>query len=304
MKIAILSRGPDNYSTKRLVEEAVKRGHDTRVINYTKCYAKIEQSNPVVSYEGEDLTGFDAVIPRIGASYTRYGSAIVRQFELQGVFTTTNSIALVRARDKLRSAQLLARAGVGIPKTIFSRSVADAENLIEELGGTPVIIKLARGTHGRGVVLAETKRVARSVLQAFYLQDTDGTNILVQEFIKEAAGSDVRAFIVGGKVVASMRRQSLEDDFRSNIHQGGTGTSTKLSDEERKTAQKAARSMGLTSLCGVDMIRSDRGPLVLEVNASPGFAIEKVTGRNVAEKIIEYVERGAKQRRRRDRVGA
>lgn len=303
MKIAILSKGPGNYSTKRLRQVAMERGHEVRVINYIKCYAKIAQSRPVVSYKGEDLIGFDAIIPRIASSFTRYGSAVVRQFEMQGVYTTASSIAIVRSRDKLRTMQLLARAGIGIPKTVFSRGIVDAEDLIEEVGGTPVVIKLARGTHGRGVVLAESKKAAKSVLQSFYLMDDDGTNILVQEYIEESAGEDIRAFVVGGKVVASMKRQSLDDDFRSNLHQGGTGTVVKLTDDERKIAVKAAKAVGL-SIAGVDMIRSERGPLVLEVNPSPGFGIEHVTGRNVAEKIIEYVEINAKQRQRKDRVGA
>lgn len=304
MKIAILSRGPGNFSTKRLKEEAIARGHEVRVVDYSRCYSVIEKSNPLVSYEGEHLTDFDVIIPRIASSYTRYGSAIVRQFEMRGVYTTTSSIALVRSRDKLRSMQLLARAGVGIPKTVFSRGMtSDVEDLIEDLGGTPVIIKLARGTHGNGVVLAETKKAAKSVLQAFYVMDEDGTNILLQEFIKESAGTDIRAFVVGGKVVASMQRQSLDDDFRSNLHQGGEGKPIKLTDEERKTAQKAAKAMGLP-ICGVDMMRSSQGPLVLEVNASPGFGIEKVTNRDVAGKILDYVEQNAKGKRRRDRVGA
>lgn len=303
MKIAILSKGSGNYSTKRLKEEALKRGHEVRIINYVLCEAKIEQDTPTVMYKGKPLTGFDAIIPRISSNYTRYGSAIVRQFEVQGIFTTTSSISIVRSRDKLRSIQILARAGIGIPKTIFSRGITDIEAAIEELGGPPIIIKLARGTHGRGVVLAETRKAARSVLQGFYVMDEDGANILLQEYIEESGGQDVRAFVVGGKVVASMKRQSLDDDFRSNIHQGGTGSMVKLTDEERKIAVKAARAIGL-SICGVDMIISNRGPLVLEVNASPGFAIEKVTDRNVAEKIIEYVEQNAKARRRKDRVGA
>jgi ribosomal protein S6--L-glutamate ligase len=303
MKIAILSIGPGNYSTKRLKEEAKKRGHEVRIINYIKCYAKIAQNRPVVSYEGEDLTGYDAIIPRIAASYTRYGSAVVRQFEMQGAYTTASSIAIVRSRDKLRTMQLLARAGVGIPKTVFSRGIVDAEDLIDEVGGVPVVIKLARGTHGRGVVLAETKKAAKSALQGFYLMDEDGTNILLQEFVEESAGEDIRAFVVGGKVIASMKRQSLDDDFRSNIHLGGQATPVKLTDEERKVAVKAARSVGL-SIAGVDMMRSKRGPLILEVNSSPGFAIEHVTGRNVAEKIIEYVEVNAMARRKKDRVGA
>lgn len=304
MNIAILSKGPGNVSTKRLVQVASERGHSVQVINYLKCYATIEKNNPVVTVDGVDLTDIDAIIPRIASSFTRYGSAIVRQFEMQGVFTTTSSIALVRSRDKLRSMQLLSRAGVGIPKTVFSRGMTtDIDDLIEDIGGTPVIIKLARGTHGKGVVLAETKKAAKSVLQAFYVMDDDGTNILLQEFIEESAGEDIRAFVVGGKVVASMKRQSLDDDFRSNLHQGGGGTAVKLTDEERKTAQKAARSMGL-SICGVDMMRSNKGPLVLEVNASPGFGIEQVTGRDVAGKIIDYLEQNAKGKRKRDRVGA
>lgn len=304
MKIAILSKGPGNYSTKRLKEEALARGHEVIIVDYSKCYATIEKSNPVVSYEGLDLNDIDVIIPRIASNYTRYGAAIVRQFEMRGVFSTTSSIALVRSRDKLRSMQLLARADVGIPKTVFSRGVTtDIDDLIEGLGGTPVIIKLARGTHGNGVVLAETKKAAKSVLQAFYVMDDDGTNIMLQEFIKESAGEDIRAFVVGGKVVASMKRQSLDDDFRSNLHQGGEGKPIKLTEEERKTAQRAARAVGL-SVCGVDMMRSDNGPLVLEVNASPGFAIEHVTKRNVAGHILDYIEQNAKRKRRRDRVGA
>ncbi|RWZ79751.1 MAG: 30S ribosomal protein S6--L-glutamate ligase [Candidatus Chaera renei] len=303
MRIAILSKGPKNFSTQRLVEAARARGHEVEVVNYIKCYVKVEKGRPVVSYDGYDLTGFDAVIPRIAASYTRYGTAIVRQFEMQGVYTPVSSIAIARSRDKLRTLQLLARAGIGIPKTIFARSAADAGALIDELGGTPVIIKLARGTHGAGVVLAETKKAAKSVLQAFYVMDVDGTNILLQEFVKESAGTDIRAFVVGGKVVASMQRQSLDDDFRSNLHQGGKGQNVKLTEEERKTAVKTARAMGL-SVCGVDMMRSERGPLVLEVNSSPGFGIEKVTKRDVAEKIIEYIELNAKRRTKKDRIGA
>lgn len=304
MKIVILSKGPGNYSTKRLKEEAKLRGHEVKVVNYTKCFATIEANNPVVNYMGEDLNDVDVIIPRIGASYTRYGSAIVRQFEMRGVFTTTSSLALVRSRDKLRSMQLMARAGVGVPKTVFSRGlVANVDDVIEDLGGAPVIIKLARGTHGNGVVLADSKKAAKSVLQAFYVMDDDGTNIMMQEFIKESAGVDIRAIVVGGKVVASMKRQSLDDDFRSNLHQGGSGSVVKLTDEERKVAQKAAKAMGLP-ICGVDLMRSERGPLVLEVNSSPGFGIEHVTGRNVAAKIIEYVEQNAKGKRRRDRVGA
>jgi ribosomal protein S6--L-glutamate ligase len=303
MNIAILSNGPGNYSTKRLKEEAELRGHTVRVLKYKDCYAAMERSNPAVSYMGEDIRGIDAVVPRIASSMTRYGAAIVRQFEMQGVFTTATSIAIARSRDKLRSLQLLSKSGVGIPKTVFSRNTADIDDLLEQVGGTPVVIKLARGTHGNGVVLAETKKAAKSTLQAFYLHNEDGTNILLQEFIEEAGGEDIRAFVVGGKVVASMKRQSLDDDFRSNLHQGGEGSVVKLTEEEKKTAQKAAKAMGLP-ICGVDMMRSEYGPLVLEVNSSPGLGIEKVTGRNIAGKIIEYIEQNAAKKQRKDKVGA
>lgn len=303
MKIAILSNGTGNYSTKRLKQVAQERGHEVSVVKYRECYASIEKNNPTVSYRGEDLAGFDAVIPRIASHMTRYGTAIVRQLEMQGAYTVSSSIAITRSRDKLRSMQLLAKAGVGIPKTVFSRNSTDIDDLIEKLGGTPVIIKLAKGTHGNGVVLAESKKAAKSVLQALYLSDEDGTNILLQEFIKESAGTDIRAFVVGGRVVASMKRQSLDDDFRSNLHKGGEGTTIKLTDEERKMAVKAARAMGL-NVAGVDLMRSARGPLILEVNASPGFGIEKVTGRDVATPIIEYIEQNAKRRPRKDKIGA
>jgi len=303
MRIAILSNGNGNYSTKRLVEEAKKRGHEVRVIKYRDCYASIEQNNPTVSYRGEDLNTFDAIIPRIATHMTRYGSAIVRQLEMQGIYTASSSIAITRSRDKLRSLQLLAKAGVGIPKTVVSRNTTDIDQLIEKIGGMPVIIKLASGTHGNGVVLAETKKAAKSVLQALYLHNEDGTNILLQEFVKESAGTDIRAFVVGGRVVASMKRQSLDDDFRSNLHKGGEGTRIKLTEEENKMALKAAKAMGL-NIAGVDMMRSERGPLILEVNASPGFGIEKITGRNVALPIIEYIEQNAKRRNKKDKVGA
>jgi len=303
MRIAILSNGNGNYSTKRLVEEAKNRGHEVKVIKYRDCYASIEQNNPTVSYRGEDLKNFDAIIPRIASYMTRYGSAIVRQLEMQGVYTVSSSIAITRSRDKLRSMQLLAKAGIGIPKTIVSRNSADIDDLIEKVGGTPVIIKLARGTHGNGVVLAESKKAAKSVLQAFYLSNEDGTNILIQEYVEESAGMDIRAFVVGGRVVASMKRQSLDDDFRSNLHKGGEGTTIKLTDEENKMAVKAAKAMGL-NIAGVDMMRSSRGPLILEVNASPGFGIEKVTGRNVAAPIIEYIEQNAKRSNKKDKIGA
>jgi ribosomal protein S6--L-glutamate ligase len=300
MNIAILSRGPGNQSTKRLKQVAEARGHKVRIINHAECYVTVEKSQPIVRYRGKDLTDIDVIIPRIGQSITKYGTAIVRQFEMQGVYTTASSIAINRSRDKLRSMQILARADVGIPKTVFARETTDVDDVVEQAGGAPLIIKVARGTQGNGVVLAETRKAAQAVMQAFYVE---GVNFLVQEFVEESAGEDIRAFVVGGRVVASMKRQSLDDDFRSNLHQGGQGAIVKLTDEERKTAIKAAKTMGL-GICGVDMMRSDRGPLVLEVNPSPGFGIEAVTGRNIAEKVIEYVEQNAKGKRRKDRVGA
>lgn len=301
MKIVILSRGAKNYTTKRLKEVAKERGHEVRVVNYAKCYMTVEKGNPVVYYRGQKLIGIDGVIPRIGHSYTKYGSAVVRQFEMQGIYTTASSIAIVRSRDKLRAYQLLAKAGAGVPKTVFARETADFDEVIELAGGAPVIIKVARGTHGTGVVLAETRKAAQAVMQAFYME---GVNFLVQEFIEESAGTDIRALVVGGRVVASIKRQSLDEDFRSNTHQGGVGKAVKLTDEEEKTAIKAAKAMGLP-ICGVDMMRSKRGPLVLEVNSSASIKTpELITKRNVAEKIIEYVERNAKQKPRKDRVGA
>jgi len=300
MNIVILSKGPANYSTRRLKEEAEQRGHKVRVINYAKCFVPVEQDKPQVHYGGKELDGIDVIIPRIASSLTRYGSAIVRQFEMQNVPTVTSSIAIVRSRDKLRSLQLLAKTGVGIPKTVFARETADFEGVLEQVGGAPVIIKVARGTHGSGVVLAETRKAALAVMQAFYVEEV---NFLVQEYIAESAGVDIRAFVVNGKVVASMIRQNLDDDFRSNLHQGGQGVGVKLTDEERKIALKAAKAMGL-QIAGVDLMRSERGPLVLEVNSSPGFGIETVTGHNVAEKIIDYAELVAKAGRRKDKVGA
>jgi ribosomal protein S6--L-glutamate ligase len=300
MNIIILSKGPGNYSTKRLVEAAEAKGHNVRVINYAKCYVTAESGKPIVNYNGESITDVDAIIPRISSNLTTYGSSIVRQFEMQNVFTTTSSIALSRSRDKLRSVQILAKWGVGIPKTVFARETSDFDDVLEQVGGAPVIIKVARGTHGNGVVLAETKKAGMAVMQAFYVE---GVSFLVQEFIAESAGEDIRAVVVNGQVVASMVRKSSDDDFRSNLHQGATAKSVKLTEEEKKMVLKAAKAMGL-SFCGVDLMRSARGPLILEVNASPGFGIEKVTGRQVAEKVIEYVEQNAKARRKKDKVGA
>jgi ribosomal protein S6--L-glutamate ligase len=300
MNLVILSKGAANFSTRRLKEEAEKRGHSVRVVNYAKCYVTVESGKPAIFYKGEELRNVDFIIPRIASSLTKYGTSIVRQFEMQNVPTSTSSIAIVRSRDKLRSMQLMAKAGVGIPKTVFAREAVDLDNVLEQVGGAPVIIKVARGTHGNGVVLAETRKAAKAVMQAFYVE---GVSFVVQEFVAESAGVDIRAFVVNGKVVASMLRQSLDDDFRSNLHQGGEGIPVRLTAEERRTAQKAAKAMGLP-ICGVDMMRSERGPLVLEVNSSPGFGIEKVTKKNVALPIIEYAERIARAGRRKDKVGA
>ena len=305
MNIAILSNGNANYSTLRLKEEAEKHGHQVKVIKYKNCYVSIDEQHPKVIYRGREIGNFDVFIPRIASYMTRYGTAVLRQLEMANpqAFFMNRSIAITRARDKLRSTQLLARAGVAIPKTVFSRNETDIDVLLDEIGGTPAIIKLARGTHGNGVVLAETIKAAKSVMQAFYLSDSDGTNVLLQEFVKESAGTDIRAFVVGSQVVASMKRQSLDDDFRSNLHKGGLGEIVKLTPDERKTCVKAAKAMGLT-VAGVDFMRSERGALVLEVNASPGFGIEKVTGRNVAGRIIDYINRNAKRGNKKDKVGA
>ncbi|MEO5950526.1 MAG: RimK family alpha-L-glutamate ligase [Candidatus Saccharimonadales bacterium] len=301
MKIAILSKGSANYTTKRLKEVARARGHEVQVINYALCYVSIEKDKPVIRYKGRSLDNFDAIIPRIAQSYTKYGTAVVRQFEAQGAFTVATSLAINRSRDKLRAYQILARSGVGIPKTVIARETANFEDVVELAGGTPLIIKVARGTHGNGVVLAETPKAAKAVMQAFYVE---GVNFMVQEFIKESAGTDIRALVVGSRVVASVKRQSLDDDFRSNTHQGGIGSTVKLTEEETKTAIKAARAMGL-QMCGVDMMRSERGPLVLEVNSSASIKTpELVTGRDIATKIIEYIEINAKRRNKKDKVGA
>ncbi len=299
MKIAVLARAP-GYSIRRLREAARSRGHEFVTVRFPECYVEIEQDKPEVRYRGRSLNDIDAIIPRILPGMTTYGSAIVRQFEMMGVYTTTKSIAITRSRDKLRSTQLLSKAGVGIPKTIFSRHTLAVDDLIDHLG-VPMIIKLASGTQGNGVVLAETRKAAKSVIQAFYVNDT---SFLMQEYIEESLGQDIRAFIVGSQIVASVQRQSLDDDFRANIHQGGTATSVHLTPEEKRTALKAAKAMGL-HICGVDILRSKRGPLVLEVNSSPGLeGVETATGIDVAVKIIEYIEHNAKQRNRKDKVGA
>lgn len=289
MKIAILSRNSSLYSTSRLKEAAQARGHEATVVDYLRCYMDITARQPRVLYKGE-LVRPDAVIPRIGATYTFYGAAVVRQFEMADVFTLNSSDGISRSRDKLRSMQLLSRAGVGLPTTSFAHSAQDIAGILEVVGGAPVVVKLLEGTQGLGVVLAETKKAAESVIGAFRQLDA---NILVQQFIKEAGGADIRTLIIGGKVVAAMRRQGAPGDFRSNLHRGGTAEMIKLSAKERATAVRAAKSMGL-SVAGVDMLQSDEGPMVLEVNSSPGLeGIEKASEINIADLIIEYIEDNA-----------
>ncbi|RMH38170.1 MAG: 30S ribosomal protein S6--L-glutamate ligase [Deltaproteobacteria bacterium] len=298
MHIGILSRKGSLYSTRRLREAAEARGHTVSVVDYSRCYMNITSHRPQVLLSGKPLR-FDAVIPRIGASLTFYGTAVVRQFEMIGVFSANESQAIARSRDKLRALQLLAAEGVGLPVTGFARSTKDIDGLIDVVGGAPLIVKLLEGTQGVGVVLAETHKAAESVIAAFRQLDA---NILVQEFIKEAGGSDIRAFVVDGKVVAAMKRQGPEGEFRSNLHRGGSATSIKLSPEERSTAVRSAKILGLR-VAGVDMLRSNHGPLVMEVNSSPGLeGIETATGVDVAGKIIEFVEKNAASGRRRDRI--
>lgn len=298
MKIAILSRNKKLYSTRRLVEACQTRGHEAQVIDTLRCYMNITSSKPEIHLRGENLVGFDAVIPRIGASITFYGTAVVRQFEMMGVFSVNESVAITRSRDKLRSLQLLARKGVGMPNTAFAHSTDDIQDMMKMVGGAPLVIKLLEGTQGIGVVLAETKKAAESVMEAFIGLKA---NILQQEFIKEAGGADIRCLIIGEKVVAAMKRQAPEGEFRSNLHRGGKAELVKLSPTERKTAIKAARVLGL-NVAGVDLLRSDRGPLVMEVNSSPGLeGIEGATGKDVAGMIIEFIERNAKPHKTRTR---
>jgi ribosomal protein S6--L-glutamate ligase len=288
MKIVILSRQPALYSTRRLVEAGQKMGHEMHVVDHLKCNIEIEKKNPKVYYNGHYLENVDAIIPRIGASVTFYGTAVVRQFEMMNIFSAVESQALVRSRDKLRSLQLLARAGVGLPKTIFTNFSKNVEHVIDSVGGAPVVLKLLEGTQGLGVILADTQNAAGSVMEAFNGLEA---RIIVQEFIKEAGGADIRAFIVDGEIVGAMKRQGKEGEFRSNLHRGGSANIIKLSDEESETALIAAKAMGL-GVAGVDMLQSSSGPLVLEVNSSPGLeGIEKATGTDIAKKIIQYVER-------------
>jgi ribosomal protein S6--L-glutamate ligase len=288
MNIKILSANPNLYSTQRLVEAAKKRKHNIEIIDHTKCDIVIEKKNPCIYYKGKKLENTDAVIPRIGASVTFFGTAVVRQFEMMRVFTTTESQALVRSRDKLRSLQVLSRAGLGLPKTIFTNYSKNVAEVVEQAGGAPVIIKLLEGTQGIGVILAETKKAAESVIEAF---NNLQARVIVQEFIKEAGGADIRAFIVDGQVVGAMKRQGKEGEFRSNLHRGGNASVIDLTDEEEIAALKAAKAMGL-GIAGVDMLQSSRGPLILEVNSSPGLeGIEIATGVDIATTIIKYIER-------------
>ena len=302
MKIVVLSRNQKLYSTRRLVEAAEKSGHEVEVIDFLKCYMVVKKGNPEIYYDGKKLKKVDAVIPRVGASHTFYGTAVVRQFEMMHVFSVNESQAIARSRDKLRSMQILARAGIGMPVTAFASDPTDINHLIELVGGAPVVIKLLHGTQGIGVVLAETKKAAKSVMEAFYGVKA---NMLIQEFIKESKGSDVRAFIVGGEVIGAMRRQGPEGEFRSNIHRGGTAKNIKLTRQELRTAVNASRLLGL-NVAGVDMLQSSRGPMVLEVNSSPGLeGIEAATGVDVASRIIKFIEENAHVRSmRRDRIKA
>ncbi|WPP50582.1 30S ribosomal protein S6--L-glutamate ligase [Catalinimonas niigatensis] len=290
MKIAVLSRNTDLYSTQSLVKAGQERGHEVVVVDHLKCNIIIEQKKPTVFYKGHYLNDINAIIPRIGASVTFYGSAVVRQFEMMKVFSAVESQALIRSRDKLRSLQVLSRAGLGLPKTVFTNYAKETDEILSEVGGAPVIIKLLEGTQGLGVVLAENKKAAKSVIEAFHGLKA---RIIVQEFIGESKGSDIRAFVVDGEVVGAMKRTAKEGEFRSNLHRGGKAEIIKLTEEEEHSAIEAARKMGL-AVAGVDILQSNRGPLIIEVNSSPGLeGIEKATGVNVAGKIIQYLERNA-----------
>lgn len=298
MKIAMLARNPNLYSHKRLVEAAETRGHRIDIVNTTQVYMNITSHRPAAYYRGEKLPKYDAVIPRIGASITFYGLAVLRQLEMMGIYPLNESVAIGRSRDKLRALQLLSREGLGLPVTGFANSSRYAEDLIDMVGGEAAVIKLLEGTQGIGVVLGETRSSAKSVIEAF---SGIHINILVQEFIKEAGGSDIRCFVIGGKVIAAMRRQGVEGDFRSNIHRGGSASVVKITPEERSTAVRAAKTLGL-NVAGVDMLRSNHGPVIMEVNSSPGLeGIEGATGLDIAGKIIEYIETHAKPNKTKTR---
>ncbi|MGK7388994.1 MAG: 30S ribosomal protein S6--L-glutamate ligase [Candidatus Cyclobacteriaceae bacterium M2_1C_046] len=302
MNIGVLSRNSHLYSTRRLVEAAEQRGHNVEVIDHLKCNIIMEKKNPSVWYHGHSMDYIDAIIPRIGASVTFYGSAVVRQFEMMKTFTAVESQALIRSRDKLRSMQILSRAGLGLPKTVFTNYSKDTSGILEAVGGAPVIIKLLEGTQGLGVVLAENKKAAMSVIEAFHGLKA---RVIVQEYIKESKGADIRAFIVDGEVVGAMKRQAKEGEFRSNLHRGGTSSIVKLSRAEKAAAIKAARVLGL-GVAGVDMLQSSRGPLIIEVNSSPGLeGIEKATGIDIAQKIVKYIEQKPSNKKvQKDKVNA
>ncbi len=301
MKIAVLSIGPGNYTTKRLMEAIEQRGHEGVRISYKEAYMKIESNHTSVHADGSMVQDVNAIIPRIAASYTSYGAAVVRQFEMGRVYSSVSSLALVRSRDKLRSMQLLARAGIGIPKTVFANAATDSDSLLELIGGSPAVVKLVSSTHGKGVVLAETKKAAKSVIEAF---NSLGANFIVQEFIEEANGADIRAIVVGDKVVGAMLRQGADGEFRSNLHRGGSSSPVELTRKEQNLAVKAAKTLGL-AIAGVDILRSKRGPLILEVNSSPGIqGTERETGFDVAGAMIDFVVEKAGGKRRKDRIGA
>ncbi|WP_372641984.1 30S ribosomal protein S6--L-glutamate ligase [Ancylomarina sp.] len=288
MKIVILSRNPKLYSTKRLVEAAQEKGHEALVVDHLKCVIELEKKSPRLYYNGIYLDDVDAIIPRIGASVTFYGTAVVRQFEMMNIFSAVKSQALVNSRDKLRSLQILARSGVGLPKTIFTNYAKDVDHVIESVGGAPLVLKLLEGTQGLGVVLAETHNAASSVIEAF---NGLKARVIAQQYIKEAGGADIRAFVVDGVIVGAMKRQGKDGEFRSNLHRGGSANIIELTDQEELTAIKAAKAMGL-GVAGVDMLQSENGPLVLEVNSSPGLeGIEAATKKDIAKEIIKYIER-------------
>ncbi|MBI2798524.1 30S ribosomal protein S6--L-glutamate ligase [Candidatus Saccharibacteria bacterium] len=301
MKTVILSKEPKSYSTQTLLKAAKKRMDVVKVLDYSRCYMEIEASKPSIYYLGRAVEDVDIVIPRIIASFSAYISTVVRQFEMMRVYSLTSSLAVVRASDKLRSLQLLARSGVQIPKTVFARKTADVTDILDMIGGAPVVVKLLEGNQGIGVVLAETRKAAQSVVEAFY---GVGANILIQEYIEEAHGADIRALVVGDEVVGAMLRQGVEGDFRSNLHRGGTTQPVELTTKERNIAIKATKTLGLT-VAGVDILRSKRGPLVIEVNASPGFeGIESETGIDIAGIIVDYAISKSSGKRRKDRIGA
>jgi ribosomal protein S6--L-glutamate ligase len=298
LKIAILSRNKTLYSTRRLVEAGQQRGHEMHIIDVLRCYMNITSHKPSIHLKGQPLEGFQAVIPRIGASVTFYGTAVLRQFEMMGVYPLNESVAITRSRDKLRSLQLLSRKGIGLPVTGFAHKPDDVEDLIQMLGGAPLVVKLLEGTQGIGVVLTETQKAAESVIEAFMGLKA---NILAQEFIKEAGGADIRCFVIGDKVVAAIKRQGKEGEFRSNLHRGGTASLIRITPEERSTAVRAAQTMGL-NVAGVDILRSNHGPVVMEVNSSPGLGgIETATGKDVAGMMIQFIEKNAAQGRTRTR---